>query len=122
MEPSTIKPVSSKDKVMQYLNGSMSICDRSKPSTNELFSRRCLTSLDCDSLSSSSSSMVDSPSHSDSSLSDPVACSGSSNQSLDEDLDFNIGFEQIDEQRPICYRTNSGKLNEQLTIEKFFSF
>ena len=116
MKISKSKPFSSTDKVIQYLRGSMNILNRSASSSNELLSSRCSSSCDYDSLSSSSSSMVDSPCQSDTSLSDPVACSSSSNQSFDEDLDFNIGFEQIDDQHRIYDRTNSGQLNERLTI------
>lgn len=101
--------LSSNDKVMHYLqnstfrsttNNSLSMLKRS-PSTNlYLLQHRLRHCSENDSISSSSSSAVGSSTQSElsseSSLSDPVAHGsiGNSNRSS-EDIDFNIGFDQI---------------------------
>lgn len=98
--------LSSKDKVIHYLQNSK-LCSTSsmlhKSSSNDFLSiqQRLRSYSENDSLSSSSSSAIDELSRSDasvqSSLSDPVArCSiSSSNLSSEEEIDFNIVFEQI---------------------------
>lgn len=106
MDTTSAKALSGKDKVIRYLHASTRLY--SSPSSN---------SLDCDSLSSSSSSIFDSPSQSDTSLSDPIA-SSSSNQSFDEDLDFNIGFDQIGENRPCFHRMNTS--TTRTIVDEYF--
>ena len=98
MNTTSTKPLSPNDKVIHYLNSSMSILDQS--SSTKFYPSRSSSSLDGDSSSSSS----------DTSLSDPIAYS-SSNQSFDEDLDFNIGFDQIEEKRPCFHRLHTSKLS-----------
>lgn len=115
--------LSSNDKVMHYLqnstNNTLTTFEKpsSSSSSNNLFFIQQHRSRSCsenDSLSSSSSSVIESIARSDlsteSSLSDPVAfCSFmSSNISSDEDLDFNIGFEQISDDAYFENRHNAG--------------
>ncbi|CAF0863398.1 unnamed protein product [Rotaria sp. Silwood1] len=103
--------LSSNDKVIHYLqnstcnstkpNNSLSMLKRSPSSNLYLLQNRLRYCSENDSISSSSSSVMDSLSRSDfsleSSLSDPIArCSiFNSNISSEEDIDFNIGFDQI---------------------------
>ncbi|CAF1137123.1 unnamed protein product [Adineta steineri] len=103
--------LSSNDKVRHYLQNSTcgstinSITMLTKPSTNNSFTfqRRLRSCSENDSISSSSSSssVLDEFSRSNSSiqssLSDPIAHSSitSSNISSEEDIDFSIGFDQI---------------------------
>jgi excinuclease UvrABC ATPase subunit len=114
------------DKVMHYLqnstryspNNSLLILDKS----NNLFSfhHRLRSCSENDSLLSSSSSAIDSLSRSDvsieSSLSDPIAhCSitSSSNILSHEELDFNLGFDDISDEddHHILNKNNTGILN-----------
>jgi len=114
--------LSSNDKVICYL----------QHSTNNLFSiqqhrLRCGSENDSSS-SSSSSSITEILSGSDfsieSSLSDPVAhCSiSSSNISSDEDLDFNMGFDQIsdDEDDQYISNKNNAGILKKFTKTSFF--
>lgn len=117
--------LSGNDKVIHYLQNSTNnpLTMFEKTSPNNLFSiqqHHVYSSSENDSSSSSTSSVIDSLSRSDisteSSLSDPIAyCSRiSSNISSDEDLDFNIGFEQIsgdEDDEHILNRHNSGMIN-----------
>jgi hypothetical protein len=127
--------LSSKDKVIHYLQNSTNNCLNMLENTstnNNLFSiqqhrLRCCSENDSLS-SSSSSSIVDSLSRSDfsaeSSLSDPIAhCSIiSSNISSDEDLDFNIGFDQItddEDDQHILNKNNAGMFPIYIYIFEF---
>ncbi|CAF2511276.1 unnamed protein product [Rotaria sp. Silwood2] len=102
--------LSSNDKVIHYLQNStgsstktnsLSMLRRSPSSNLYLLQNRLRYCSENDSISSSSSSVMDSLSRSDfsleSSLSDPIAhCSiFNSNISSEEEIDFNIGFDQI---------------------------
>ncbi|CAF1099497.1 unnamed protein product [Rotaria sordida] len=104
--------LSSNDKVIHYLqnstgsstkSNSLSMLKRSPSSNLYSLQHRLRYCSENDSISSSSSSVMDSLSRSDasleSSLSDPVAhCSiFNSNISSEEDIDFCIGFAQIDD-------------------------
>ncbi|CAF1317469.1 unnamed protein product [Adineta ricciae] len=132
-----LKDLSSKDKVMQYLQSSklcptLSSSDmptESKHTQAFSFQHRLRSCSENDSISASSlSSIVDDLSQSNSStqssLSDPVAhCSMiSSNPSSDEDIDFNVGFDQISDD---CtddddddYPNNSNKNNaDAITLQ-----
>jgi hypothetical protein len=138
----TTERLSSNDKVIHYLHGSTNNALKilEKTSSENLFpiqQHRPRSSSEYDSLSSSSSSIIDSLSRSDgsleSSLSDPIAHGciiSSANISPDEDLDFNIGFEQIndingdddDDEQHIFDKNNAGMFNSiQLTYSIFFS-
>jgi len=136
----TRESLSSNDKVIHYLHGSTnnSLKMLGKTPSDNLFSiqqHRLRLSSEYDSLSSSSSSVIDSLSRSDTSIgsssSDPIAqCSAiSSNISSDEDLDFNIGFEQNDDddddedEQHISNKNNAGMFNHiQLTCPVYFSY
>ena len=102
--------LSSNDKVINYLqnstcsstkNNSLSMLKRSPSSNFRILQHRLRYCSENDSISSSSSSVVDSLGRSECSFesnsSDPVAhCSLiASNMSSEEDIDFNIGFDQI---------------------------
>jgi len=113
------------DKVIHYLHCSTnnSLKMLGKTTSNNLFTiqeHRLCSCSENDSLSSSSSSIMDSSSRSDfsteSSLSDPIVYGSiiNSNISSDEDLDFNIGFEQIsddEDEQNVLNKNNAGILN-----------
>lgn len=92
----------SNDKVIQYLHGFQML--ESTAFINQYRARSCSEN---ESLSSSTS---------ESSLSDPIAQSSStsSKESSDEELDFNIGFEDIsddDDEQRCSNKTNAGRNN-----------